>query len=265
MATVLKYLWNKNCHTLKARVVSAKLIESELTSTQEGQRVIIETDATCFYPSGGGQLHDIGSISTADWKCIIHNVTKCKDSGKVFHEGVISWDDKHVHDTNFMFEINTGSEVQLQIDVDRRNLHNRLHTAGHILDIVLLDELGYGNDLSVMKAMHYPGKSSVEYRGRIENITGNSAQNRRNKELLIEDIQRKCSEIIRGSGRVRIEALHGDPDDFGKTTRVMWIEGYRREILCGGTHCQNVDEVQSMIIRKLECKGNVLRVAYDVQ
>lgn len=76
-------------------------------------------DQTLFYPEGGGQPWDVGTLSTADGRTL--NVTEVTKRGPVKH--VVGQDHGLV----------AGQTVQGQIDWTRRYAHMRMHTAQHLV------------------------------------------------------------------------------------------------------------------------------------
>ncbi len=87
-------------------------------------------DGTIFYPQGGGQPYDQGVIESAKGKFLVEEVR--------FVDGIV----KHIG----MFErgsFEKGDEVTCHVDKARRDLHSRLHSAGHIVDMGMT-ELGLG-------------------------------------------------------------------------------------------------------------------------
>ncbi|SFR47299.1 alanyl-tRNA editing protein [Halogeometricum limi] len=88
-----------------------------------GDRVVL--DRTCFYPTGGGQPHDTGTLRTdegAEWR-----VTEVTKKGDVLH--TVDGDPP-----------NPGTVVTGELDWERRFAHMRYHTAQHLLSAVLLAE-----------------------------------------------------------------------------------------------------------------------------
>ena len=82
-----------------------------------------------FYPQGGGQPYDTGTISSGDIKFVVEEVRYAE--GEVLHIGRF----EHVR---FM----EGEQVRCTVDAERRLLNTRLHSAGHVLDMAV-NELGY--------------------------------------------------------------------------------------------------------------------------
>src|SRR5262249_11151664 len=87
----------------------------------DGDRVAL--DRTAFYPTGGGQPHDVGTLGDAT----VTNVRKEGDD--VWHtlEGSVP---------------GVGLEVEGHVDWDRRHRLMRTHTAMHVLCGVIWNEWG---------------------------------------------------------------------------------------------------------------------------
>ncbi|WP_256298934.1 alanyl-tRNA editing protein [Haloarchaeobius salinus] len=87
-----------------------------------GDRVVL--DRTCFYPSGGGQPDDRGTITADGTGWAVTDVAK-KDT--IYH--TLDGDPPE-----------PGTAVVGELDWDRRHAHMRYHTAQHLLSALLLDE-----------------------------------------------------------------------------------------------------------------------------
>src|SRR3989344_1869627 len=85
-------------------------------------------DQTVFYPQGGGQPFDNGIIKNEN---TIFNVNEVRFiEGQVHHIG-----------TYEKGAFNIGDTVDCIVEKERRQLHTRLHSAGHLIDMGL-KELG---------------------------------------------------------------------------------------------------------------------------
>ena len=104
----------------------------------DGKNIVL--NETAFYPNGGGQPNDLGTMEADSGTYNVVNVFK-KD-GKVWHEL-----DRE--------GIAVGDAVKCKIDWERRHRLMRMHTAAHIIDAVLYKETGAlttGNQLGVDKS-----------------------------------------------------------------------------------------------------------------
>jgi misacylated tRNA(Ala) deacylase len=87
-------------------------------------RVVL--DRTHFYPTGGGQPNDTGTL-TADGETV--SVTDVSKKDTIYH--TTGGDGETPAE---------GTTIQAELDWDRRNAHMRYHTAQHHLSAVLLTE-----------------------------------------------------------------------------------------------------------------------------
>ncbi|MDZ5812054.1 alanyl-tRNA editing protein [Halorubrum sp. AD140] len=110
-------------------------------------RVVL--DRTHFYPTGGGQPHDTGTLRVADgegdarWRVV--DVRK-KDT--IYHvlapagdgDGEATVDDDATVDGDAPSPPEPGTAVVGEIDAARRAAHSKYHTAQHLLSALLLRE-----------------------------------------------------------------------------------------------------------------------------
>lgn len=99
--------------------------ESLATVTAIGDDGMVVTDATLFYPHGGGQPGDRGVFITADGRTLPVNDTRKGEQGRVCH----FLDPAH--------GLEVGQSVTQQIDWPRRWAHMRMHTALHLLSVAV--------------------------------------------------------------------------------------------------------------------------------
>jgi alanyl-tRNA synthetase len=160
-------------------------------------------DQTVFYPTGGGQPHDRGTINGVE----VLDVYK-DDEGNVWH--VVKEPEK----------FKPGDEVELKIDWDYRYRLMRMHSALHLLDHVLTEVLPgewrlYGSGMSAEK-----GRYDIEYP---ENVN-------QYKEKIIELFNRYVDE----GGEIKIW--------WEGETRYTQIRDFE-PIPCGGTHVRDIKEI----------------------
>lgn len=227
------------------------LLESE-TRIQEileesGKQIII-LDRTVFYPQGGGQPYDAGVIESPSAKFIVEEVR--------FLEGAV----RHIGHFE-KGEFHKGETVTLRVDKERRALHSRIHSAGHVVDMAV-----YALKLPWIpgKGYHFPDGPYVEYAGSFEGL---------DKGKLKADIEEMCSKFIQEGRETKLlfmnkeqmkSVCHFVPDYIppDKPGRVVMYGDFG--VPCGGTHVSKLSEIGSMIIRNVKADHGNIRVAYDV-
>jgi Ser-tRNA(Ala) deacylase AlaX len=113
------------------------------------QGVDVVLDQTCFYPRGGGQDWDTGTITVGDTKMQVSEV-RLDEDGVAHHIGIM-----------MAGELQPDSKADCGVDAERREANSRLHSAGHLLDMAA-EQLGY--DWEPSRGAHYAHMSFVEYR-----------------------------------------------------------------------------------------------------
>lgn len=221
--TTLYYLEDFNILERPAKVV-------EVVDIDDKKSVIL--DETIFYPQGGGQPYDTGTISSLNAEFTVEQ-TRYND-GIVHHIGAFS-----------SGTFAPGDAVDLHVDADRRLLNSKLHSAGHVADMALVN-LGIG--WIPGKGFHFPQGPYVEYAGSLEGID-------------VEDVRKKiedeCNRLITEGQETKIVFINKD-----KPERVVLFNDYG--VPCGGTHVPNTNMIESMSIRKIKAKKGVIQVKYDI-
>jgi misacylated tRNA(Ala) deacylase len=194
----------------------------------DGREVIL--DRTAFYPGGGGQPADKGSLGIGPVGASV--VDARRESGNVVH--VL---DRAIPDT--------VRDLKGTLDWERRYAHMRYHTALHVLSGVIwrnFEAKVTGGQMRADRArmdFSFPGEWTVDVVGEIERLTN---------EALAEDRPVKVYELER-------EVALADPDlirtqanlvpERVKRIRIVEIEGLDTQA-DGGTHVANTREVGEM-------------------
>jgi len=220
------YLTDAYLRKFEARVVAA---------TSEG----VLLDRTIFYPAGGGQPADTGSLA-----CRGGGAVAVRDVRKV-PEGIL-----HVVDPETAPSV--GEEVTGELDWARRFAHMRYHTALHILSGVVYRRIGSGitgNQITAERArmdFSIPGFDRPMAEGLIEGV---NEVVRERRPVTVRFLPR--AEAMKDPTLVRV-AQELMPDV--ETVRLIDIEGFDVQA-DGGTHVANTAEVGAARLEKIENKG----------
>ncbi|WP_303857990.1 alanine--tRNA ligase [Aminicella lysinilytica] len=204
--------------------------EAEFASA--GENVIIYLDKTPFYAEGGGQVSDIGFMSTNDCKVQILSVSKSQ--GIYAHKGTV-----------VEGSINCGDTVESRVNIVKRNKTARNHTATHLLQKALREVLGnhveqagsYVNEKELRFDFTHFEAISDEDLTKIENIV-----NEKICEFLPVNTIETSMKEAQNMGAM---ALFGEK--YGDKVRVVNCGDWSKE-LCGGTHVANIGQIGSMKI-----------------
>ncbi|HWP79751.1 MAG TPA: alanine--tRNA ligase [Candidatus Acidoferrum sp.] len=193
----------------------------------EGESGIVVTDETVFYPEGGGEVGDTGTIKGENFELAVTNTTKTAD-GKILH-----------HVTALSGMASLGDGATLAIDAERRKSVTRNHTSTHLLNMALRQVLG--------NHVTQAGSLVDEHRIRFD-FTHFEAVS---KEQL-ETIESIVNAAIMSGTESSISYMpltaaqeKGVIADFGEKygeiVRVVDLPGLTRD-LCGGCHLHNTAE-----------------------
>jgi len=214
---------------------------------EDGKHVII-LDHTIFYPQGGGQPYDTGKINSEKGVFIVEQVR--------YFEGIV----KHIgHFESGSFDIN--EMVELEVDQERRQLHAKLHSGGHLVDMAVYE---IKPEWIPSKGYHFPQGPYVEYKGSV------SEDEKENLKPMLEKIM---DERIQESIPVTIKFVEKHelgnfcrhvPENIpeGKPVRIVLFGDFG--VPCGGTHVDNLSMLKKVIIRKIKQEKDMVRVSYEL-
>jgi alanyl-tRNA synthetase len=200
---------------------------------KSGSKIIL--DKTAFYPEGGGQLGDIGSLSNNGKKVLVKSVDKIGNA-------II-----HTVDGN----LEVGEKVHGEIDWNHRYTLMKHHTGTHLVNGALRKVLGEhiwqaGSQLELNNARfdfsHYKPISESEKK-QIEKLINDYIE----KSIPVEKkkMDRNSAEKIFGF------RLYQGGVPPGNSILVLNIPGIDVEA-CGGTHLNNTSEAEKIRIIKTE-------------
>ena len=213
--------------------------EATVDEVDSGQR-LVALDRTAFYPGGGGQPWDIGTLR---WHDGAAQVTRTRRAGgRIWHEVAA---DQTLPDP--------GAALEGAIDWERRHLLMRTHTALHILCGVIWQDFG----VAVTGGNMEPGSGrldfeldamSAELGRRLERRINEEIQ--RARDIAVEFVGRDVADEDPALIRTRANLIPASIDPL----RVIDIRGLDRQA-DGGTHVASTTEVGGVEVTKTESKG----------
>lgn len=230
----------------------SKVVEIFPNITQNNIANILILDGSAFYPTSGGQQHDIGKLMLNGEE---YNVV---DVEKVGHCVL------HILDRAITGDVNDlrGTDVEWWIDFDRRDQLRRHHTGTHIMYAATRKVLGphvwqNGAKKTVEQAhldiTHYRSLSHEE-----EVAIENEANRIISNCVKINKFFMNKSEAEQQYGF----NLYQGGIVPGNSLRVVNIEGVDTEACCG-THCDNTSEVGWLrLLKSHRVSDGIVRLYY---
>jgi len=203
----------------------------------DGREVIL--DATAFYPGGGGQPADKGTLGIGPVNAAV--VDARREGGGIVH--VL---DRAIPDT--------VKELKGALDWERRYAHMRHHTALHVLSGVIwksFDAKVTGGQMRADRArmdFSFPGEWTAEVVGEIERLTNEALAE--NRPVKVYELPRE--EALENPDLIRTQ-VNLVPERV-ETIRIVEIENLDTQA-DGGTHVANTREVGNIEITDHKSKG----------
>ena len=214
----------------------------------EDNKIVL--DQTLFYPLGGGQNWDLGSIDGPNGKM---NVIEVRGRDTIHHT---------IEDT---FELEIGDEVSGTIDFERRYAHMKMHTAQHLVSGIAYEMFDgvrtVGNQIHTEKSRidFKPIQFTEDMLLELQAAVNEKIQ----LGLEVTDSQMTRDEInsIMPQERTNMDLLPSFIDDL----RVVTIGDKQDLCPCAGTHVRNISEIKGIefIGKKSKGKGTQ-RVTYEL-
>ncbi|MCU4971713.1 alanyl-tRNA editing protein [Halobacteria archaeon AArc-m2/3/4] len=221
------------------------------TVTEATQEYVV-LEGTYFYPEGGGQPADRGTLEWDGGRATVGNVRK--DHGEVRHD-LESLEGEPPE---------PGTTVEGTIDAERRRDLSRMHTAQHVVSRLVLEEFGAttaGNQIHVDRSRidFEPADFDGDDLERIQRLSNEAIE--RDYAVTKADRPRDAVEAAVDEGRSLLEMIpdHVDP------LRVVDIEDFDM-CPCGGTHVDRLGEIGRIEITDRTSKGeNVERLEFELR
>ena len=211
--------------------VDGKICKYREVKSEDGSvNYHIVTDATSFYPEGGGQIGDTGIlVSSADE---IQVIDTFKDSGDIIH-------------LTKSLPSNLESQVKLKITKDRRSLIEANHTSTHLLHQALRQILGEHIEQRGSMISEEIFRFDFSHPSKLSNSDLdliNSFVNGKIKESipLVENRNEDYHTAIKNGAIGLFTEKYED-----KVRTVKFNESYE---LCGGTHVNNTSKLKTFSI-----------------
>lgn len=246
MTTEKYYQHDVDCRELNGRI---EAIQNDGKST----RIIM--DRTVFFPTGGGQPCDTGTIVTPDGTSVsVIDVQEDKESGIISHTIEI--------DPSEIDALQVGMTVTQKLNVDRRRVNTQRHTGEHILTGAFIQLFGGAN-----KGFHMGGEYvtiDMDYDG---------------KKLTEEQVraaEKLANEVIWANLPVTVSTFPNREEASVMPTRkpvtqdgeitivtIGDLESPHDCVACCGTHFHRTGEVGLIRIHKFEPNKGMNRIYFE--
>jgi len=202
----------------------------------------IVLDRTVFYPTGGGQPGDCGTLKTADGTTIKIATTvkgRAEDGGPDVLVHVPAEDQPPAA---------PGISVTAEIDWDRRHKLMRVHTCLHLLSAVV--------PFPVTGGQVSDGKGRLDFAIPESNLDKDEITAELNRliatDALVADDWITDAELAANPELVKTMSVQ--PPTGAGQVRLIRIEGLDLQP-CGGTHVARTGEIGPVTVTKIESKG----------
>ena len=210
-------------------------LEAHVVTTDDRGLVL---DATIFYPHGGGQPGDTGTVTYEDGTTVpVIDTLKGETRAEIVHV-LPSGSARPVK----------GETVTLALDWARRHAHMRMHTACHLLSAALPYPVTGGSIRRDSARLDFDMPAAAADRiaiaGKVNALVDAALDV--TSEWVTDEAFDARPELVRtlavapprGTGRVRLVRVGG-----------VDVQA------CGGTHVANTREIGHIVVRRIENKG----------
>ena len=198
-------------------------------------------DKSIFYPNSGGQAGDIGEISWPDGNsCVIENTVKTDDGLPML-----------IASRDQVFP-SVGTICKQTLDWTKRYRHMRMHTALHLLSVVIPLPVTGGQITSEKGRLDFDMPDAPEDKKILEDQLNDLIS----KDYCVTETWISDEQLLQnptlvktmsvqppmGTGKVRLVKI-------GKDSQTIDLQP------CGGTHVRKTSEIGRIVFGKIEKKG----------
>ncbi len=202
----------------------------------KGNEILL--DKTIFYPGGGGQPFDTGTIENDFFKTAVLETRK--EDGKIWHR---------VEKNNFK----VGEKVRIKIDWDRRYYFMKAHTGEHILYRSIENVSRVNFEKMVLdheSTLFVSGEISLDDISHAEDIANSIIRMNIPVKIYYENIENVSNTRIKRD-RIREENV-----------RIVEIENFDRSA-CAGIHVKQTGEIGKIVVTRVK-KGKFTEIKFIV-
>ncbi|MBI3316235.1 MAG: alanine--tRNA ligase [Candidatus Omnitrophica bacterium] len=217
------------------RIFKGKERVERLRAGEEGALIF---DATPFYAEAGGQVGDTGTVSAGDFKATVTDtqwMEKCIAHYLKVEAG----------------EIRTGQTASLAVDLERRSLIMKNHTATHLLHSALRQILG--EHVKQSGSLVAPDRLRFDFTHfkALDTETLGRVEARVNQE--IQKNTRLEKKVMPKEEALKKGAIAFFGEKYGEAVRVVTVGDFSKEF-CGGTHLDSTGEIR---LFKIVSEGSI--------
>jgi alanyl-tRNA synthetase len=231
MSTDRLYYHDSFLYDFDARVIEA--IE------RQGKPALV-LDRTAFYPTSGGQVHDLGLLTAADKQIPVTEVADEED-GRVLHFASQT--------------LSVGTQVHGSVDAARRLDHVQQHSGQHVLSAAFI------RLFNMPTVSFHMGEESCTVDLEASGLTASQTQK---AELLANEViaeDRPVSIRFVPLEEARQLGLRKLPPKQTGDLRLIDISEFDLTA-CGGTHVRATGQIGSILLRKIEKVKQGVRVEF---
>ena len=237
--TILKYM--KDTLLFKHSSKVCAILRNENIINPEEVGIVLEE--SIMHPQGGGQESDKGTLTfikdTDDkmdsFSVPVTRLEYNRENGILTH-----W----ITTRQEFLDIRNGYKVEIEIDGEHRVKNAKLHSAGHLIDVVASK---LKPTWVPTKGMHFQSNSWVEFKGSIDPTEKDSFKTQFQAE--IDSLLSQDLELI-----------------------VSMVEGERRKVAfngynhceCGGTHVRRSGDLSGLNIEKIQKSKDCVKIKYSI-
>ncbi len=198
----------------------------------------VELDRTLFYPQGGGQAGDTGTLLRGSGeRIVVADTRKGEGPGRVLH--ILAAGSPRPE---------PAEALTLEIDWQRRYRLMRLHTALHLLSCVIPAPVTGGNIVPDKARLDFDIELSLLNAARIESETNALiAAGAATESLWITDAELDAQPEL-------VKTMSVQPPRGAGRVRLLRIPGIDLQP-CGGTHVANIEEIGPIRVLKIRSEG----------
>jgi len=225
------YYHDSFLYDFDARVVEALTL---------GDKHAMVLDRTAFYPTSGGQVHDLGML-TADGREIAITEVADEEDGRILHLAAEP--------------VSAGTQVHGSVDAIRRRDHVQQHSGQHVLSAAFI------RLFNVPTVSFHMGEESCTIDLEASGLSSAQAQK---AELLANEViaeDRPVSIRFVPLEEARQLGLRKLPPKQTGDLRLIDITDFDLTA-CGGTHVRATGQIGSILLRKIEKVKQGVRVEF---